>query len=263
MTATLPPNGPLNLDAGLQRSHFQNQETQDSNPPILYGSDGEIEDARLLTPCSPDTPIEKTIFARWCTLGLLDPDLVNDFRAAYLLMMNYGTGMLKPVSDPCGGIFNPDTDWRDFTLPGALRVAAGLPDTGPFVENAIPWVPIGDIEVESGGLIYLDRAHDIGVKYEEDFSKMNADLSDEERMFGNKWSRAWLAGAYEAGDVVFHTPYTIHAGAKNRSPKGRVRVSTDLRFVDKTKPYDERWTFLAYSKNDPNVARKTALRKQA
>ncbi|KAJ4141835.1 hypothetical protein NW754_014625 [Fusarium falciforme] len=91
---------------------------------------------------------------------------------------------------------------------------------------------------------------------------MNASLSDEERMsafnknmekggwldknasrFGNKWSRAWLVGAYEAGDVVFHTPYTIHAGAKNRSPEGRVRVSTDLRFVDKTKPYDERWTF--------------------
>ncbi|RSL64127.1 hypothetical protein CEP53_004218 [Fusarium sp. AF-6] len=70
-------------------------------------------------------------------------------------------------------------------------------------------------------------------------------------------------GAYEAGDVVFHTPYTIHAGAKNKSPKGRVRVSTDLRFMDKTKPYDERWTFLAYSENDPNVARKTALRKQS
>ncbi|KAM6522070.1 hypothetical protein FALCPG4_011762 [Fusarium falciforme] len=49
--------------------------------------------------------------------------------------------------------------------------------------------------------------------------------------------------AYEAGDVGFHTPYTIHAGAKNKSPKGRVHVSTDLRFVDKTKPYDERWTF--------------------
>ncbi|KAJ4201145.1 hypothetical protein NW767_006797 [Fusarium falciforme] len=231
--------------------------------------------------------------------GLLDPDLVNDFRAAYLSMTNVGTEILKIGTDPRDGIFNPDTDWREFTLPGALRIAAGLPDTGPFVENAIrshhwsryqefkdavgrriepfigniflragpptsvtAWVPIGDVEVEGGGLIYLDRAHDIGVKDEDDFSKMNASLSDEERMsafnknmekgarvdknasrFGNKWSRAWLVGAYEAGDVVFHTPYTIHAGAKNRSPEGRVRVSTDLRFVDKTKPYDERWTF--------------------
>ncbi|RSL89025.1 hypothetical protein CEP51_001451 [Fusarium floridanum] len=354
MATTLPPNGPLNLDAGLQRSHFQQQETKTSNIPTLYGNDCEIEDARLLTPCSPDTPVEELRRRYWqdgviWVKGLLDPDLVNDFRAAYLSMMNDGTNMLKPGTDPRDGIFNPDTDWREFALPGAPRVAAGLPDTGPFVENAIrshhwsryqefknaigkriepfiggvlgfeqswclprsllrcavpggeitpvhydqiflragpptsvtAWVPIGDVEVEGGGLIYLDRAHDIGVKYEEDFSKMNADLSDEERMsafnknmekggwldknasrFGNKWSRAWLVGAYEAGDVVFHTPYTIHAGAKNRSPKGRVRVSTDLRFVDKTKPYDERWTFLAYSENDPNVARKTALRKQ-
>ncbi|KAI8657802.1 hypothetical protein NCS57_01159500 [Fusarium keratoplasticum] len=372
MATALPPNGPLNLDASLQGPHFQKQETKDSNAPTLYGNDGEIEDARLLTPCSPDTPIEELRRRYWhdgvlWVKGLLDPDLVNDFRAAYLSMMDDGTNMLKPGTNPRDGIFNPDTNWRDFTLPGALRVAAGLPDTGPFVENAIrshhwsryqefkdtigrriepfignmlgfeeswclprsllrcavpggeitpvhydqiflragpptsvtAWVPIGDVEVEGGGLIYLDRAHDIGVKYEEDFSKMNADLSDEERMsafnknmekggwldknasrFGNQWSRAWLVasnlslalsqhftnksqGAYEAGDVVFHTPYTIHAGAKNRSPKGRVRVSTDLRFVDKTKPYDERWTFLAYSENDPNVARKTALRKQA
>lgn len=194
-------------------------------------------------------------------------------------MMDDGTNMLKPGSDPRDGIFNPDTDWRDFTLPGGARLTAGLPDTGPFVENAIyshhwsryqefkdtlgkriepfvgdmlgfeeswclprsllrcavpggeitpvhydqiflragpptsvtAWIPIGDVEVEGGGLIYLDRAHDLGVKYEEDFSKMNTSLSDEERMsafnknmerggwldkntarFGNQWSRTWL-----------------------------------------------------------------------
>ncbi|KAM6512382.1 hypothetical protein FSOLCH5_010096 [Fusarium solani] len=318
MATALPPNGPLNLDASLQGPHFQKQET---NAPILYGNDGEIEDARLLTPCSPDTPIEELRRRYWhdgvvWVQGLLDPDLVNDFRATYLSMMDEGTNMLKLGTDPRDGIFNPGTDWPEFTLPGALRVAAGLPDTGPFVENAtcshhwsryrefkdavgrriepfigsvlgfeeswcLPrsllrcavlggeitpvhydqiflragpptsvtsWVLIGDVEVEGGGLIYLDRAHDIGVRYE-DFSKVNASLSDEERM--SAFNENMEKGAY-----------TIHAGAKNRSPKGRVRVSTDLRFVDKTKPYGERWTFLAYSENDPNVARKTGLRKQ-
>ncbi|WAO94122.1 Hypothetical protein NCS54_01169000 [Fusarium falciforme] len=202
---------------------FPHNETKDFNAPILYG-DGEIEDARLLTPCSPDTPIVELRRRYWhggiiWVKGLLDPDLVNDFRAAYLSMTNVGTEILKIGTDPRDGIFNPDTDWREFTLPGALRIAAGLPDTGPFVENAIrshhwspyqefkdavgrriepfigniflragpptsvtAWVPIGDVEVEGGGLIYLDRAHDIGVKYEDDFSKMNASLSDEERM---------------------------------------------------------------------------------
>ncbi|EEU44454.1 uncharacterized protein NECHADRAFT_96363 [Fusarium vanettenii 77-13-4] len=311
MATALPPNGPLDLDAGLQRPHFQNQEDKDSN----------IEDARLLTPCSPDTPIEELRRRYWqdgviWVKGQLDPDLVNDFRAAYFSMMDNGTNMLKPGSDPRDGIFNSDTDWRDFTLPGGGRLTAGLPNTGPFAENAIRshhwsryqefkdtlgkriesfigdmlgfeelWcfprsllrcaVPGGEITpvhydqiflragpptIEGGGLIYLNRAHDIGVKYEENFSKMNAGLSDEERIsafnknmekggwldknasrFGNQWSRAWLVGAYEAGDMVFHTPYTIHAGAKNRSPKGRIRLSTDLRFVDKTKPFDERF----------------------
>ncbi|KAM6522071.1 hypothetical protein FALCPG4_011763 [Fusarium falciforme] len=206
---------------------------------MLYG-DGEIEDARLLTPCSPDTPIVELRRRYWhggiiwvslrlndCddtniprqVKGLLDPDLVNDFRAAYLSMTNVGTEILKIGTDPRDGIFNPDTDWREFALPGALRIAAGLPDTGSFVENPIrshhwsryqkfkdtvgrriepfigniflragpptsvtAWVPIGDVEVEGGGRICLDRAHDIGVKYEEDFSKMNASLSDKERM---------------------------------------------------------------------------------
>ncbi|KAI8714664.1 hypothetical protein NCS52_01186800 [Fusarium sp. LHS14.1] len=320
MATTLPPSGPLNLDAGLQKPHFQDQEAKESNVPTLYGHDGEIEDARLLTPCSLDTPIEELRRRYWqdgviWVKGLLDPDLVNDFRAAYFSMMDEGTNMLKPGSDPRDGIFNPDTDWRDFTsltrghssrTPSIHTTRADTKNSRILSGNAssrgeitpvhydqiflrvgpptsvTAWIPIGDVEVEGGGLIYLDRAHDIGVKYEEDFSKMNAGLSDKERMsafnknmerggwldkntarFGNQWSRTWLVGAYEAGDVVFHTPYTIHAGAKNRSPKGRLRLSTDLQFVDKTKPYDERWKFLAFSENDPNVARKTALRKQA
>jgi phytanoyl-CoA hydroxylase len=41
----------------------------------------------------------------------------------------------------------------------------------------------------------------------------------------------------------------IHAGAISESP-------TDLRFVDKSKPYDDVWTFAAFSDNDPNLARK-------
>lgn len=158
------------------------------------------------------------------------------------------------------------------------------------------WVPIGDIEKQGGGLIYLDRSYDIGLKYEEDFTKMNKELSDAARVssvnknmnaggfldrnsssFGKNWGRNWLVvrdgelvcipvcastnslaqqGEYEAGDIVFHSPYMVHAGAINDSPTGRIRVSTDLRFVDQTKPFDERWKFAAFSEDDPNLARK-------
>ena len=199
-------------------------------------------------------------------------------RKDYLAMANDGTGMLKPGTDPVDGIFS-GADWRDFLLPGAVRVAAGLKDEGKFVENAMKshsapfyqefkdavgralepfvgrlrgfeepwclprsllrcavpggettpvhydqiflragpptsitaWVPIGDVDLMGGGLIYLDRSLDIGKKYEDDFSRMNAGLSDEERIsafnknmeaggwldrnaskFGENWARNWL-----------------------------------------------------------------------
>jgi phytanoyl-CoA hydroxylase len=42
-------------------------------------------------------------------------------------------------------------------------------------------MPIGGVGVKGCGLIYLDRAHDIGARYEEEFSKMNAEPPDEDR----------------------------------------------------------------------------------
>ncbi|OQV11029.1 hypothetical protein CLAIMM_14935 [Cladophialophora immunda] len=143
------------------------------------------------------------------------------------------------------------------------------------------WIPIGDVEVDGGGLIYLDRSHLLGQQYEEEFSKKNQTLSQEERIsafnrnmekggwldrdpsrFGHKSERRWLVGNYEAGDVVFHTPFTIHAGAMNQSKSGRIRVSTDLRFVDRTKPYDQRWEKTAYGVDDPNLARGLQFNEQ-
>lgn len=199
-------------------------------------------------------------------------------RSDYLSMANEGTGMLKPGTNPVDGIFS-GADWRDFLLPGAVRLAAGLKDEGKFVENvmkshsapfyqefkdevgnklepfvgrlcdfekpwclprsllrcAVPggettpvhydqiflraapptsitaWVPIGDVDLLGGGLIYLDRSLEVGRKYEGDFSKKNAELSYEDKIsafnknmqaggwidrnastFGENWSRSWL-----------------------------------------------------------------------
>jgi phytanoyl-CoA hydroxylase len=186
--------------------------------------------------------------------------------------------MLKPNTDPVEGVFSGN-DWRNYVLPGAVRLAMGLEDEGPFVENSVKshvapwyidfkdkvgkemepfvgnlfnfedpwclprsllrssvpgsegtpvhydqiylragpptsvtaWVPVGDIEVKGGGLIYLHRSHDIGRKYEEDFSKLSESFSDEEKIsavnrnmnkggwldrdstqFGKNWGRDWL-----------------------------------------------------------------------
>lgn len=92
------------------------------------------------------------------------------------------------------------------------------------------WVPIGDISIEGGGLIYLEKGHDIGREIEEDFvaRAQTAGMTDEETKsaynanmmsgglldegparFAKKYNRRWLLTAYEAGDVVFHDPYAV------------------------------------------------------
>ncbi|KAI9934573.1 hypothetical protein ASPWEDRAFT_645147 [Aspergillus wentii DTO 134E9] len=122
------------------------------------------------------------------------------------------------------------------------------------------WVPIGDISLEGGGLMYLENSADIGRQTEEEFSRNAGNLTDEERVsafnknmndggflsrdtveYGQKTKRKWLITEYEVGDVIFHNPFMVHASCKNKDPERRIRLATDLRFVDATKPYDKRW----------------------
>ncbi|KAL4894522.1 hypothetical protein BDV59DRAFT_207113 [Aspergillus ambiguus] len=122
------------------------------------------------------------------------------------------------------------------------------------------WVPIGDISLEGSGLMYLERSTDIGQQTEAEFSRNATNLTDEERVsafnknmndggflsrdtvgYGQKADRKWLIAEYEAGDVIFHNPWMVHASCKNKDPQRRIRLATDLRFVDSTKPYDKRW----------------------
>ncbi|KAJ6070906.1 hypothetical protein N7467_012225 [Penicillium canescens] len=122
------------------------------------------------------------------------------------------------------------------------------------------WVPIGDISLEGGGLMYLDRSSDIGQRTEEQFARNASNLTDEERVsafnknmndggflsrdtvkYGKESQRKWLITEYEAGDVIFHNPFMVHASCKNMDPDNRIRLATDLRFVDSDKPYDKRW----------------------
>lgn len=125
------------------------------------------------------------------------------------------------------------------------------------------WVPIGDVKLNGGGLIYLEDGDSVGLKIEEEFTTKakNAGLTEEEARsafnsnmmatgllsefpadFAKQHNRRWLASAYEAGDVVLHKPHAIHASTINNDPEGIIRLATDLRFCDSSKPYDKRWT---------------------
>ncbi|KAI1407889.1 hypothetical protein F5Y13DRAFT_173702 [Hypoxylon sp. FL1857] len=125
------------------------------------------------------------------------------------------------------------------------------------------WVPMGDISLDGGGLIYLENGHTLGQEVEKNFYDLAKEtgltddearnafnknmmggglLADGPKGFGDMHGRRWLVTEYEAGDVVLHTPYTIHASTINKDPKNVIRLGTDLRFVDSSRPYDARWT---------------------
>ncbi|KAK6223571.1 phytanoyl-CoA hydroxylase [Colletotrichum tabaci] len=132
------------------------------------------------------------------------------------------------------------------------------------------WVPMGDVRLEGGGLIYLRDGERLGEQMEDEFAAKAraAGMSDEETRnafnanmmatgflsegpadFGRRYGKRWMVSAYEAGDVVFHSAHMIHASTKNYDPEGRIRLGTDLRFVDKRRPWDTRWD-KHYSFND-------------
>lgn len=92
------------------------------------------------------------------------------------------------------------------------------------------WVPIGDISIDGGGLIYLEKGHDIGEQTEREFMERAnaAGMTDQEMKdaynanmmsgglldvgplrYAKKHGRRWLLTPYEAGDVVFHNPYAV------------------------------------------------------
>ncbi|KAI1100035.1 hypothetical protein F4804DRAFT_320129 [Jackrogersella minutella] len=125
------------------------------------------------------------------------------------------------------------------------------------------WVPMGDVALDGGGLIYLEDGHTLGREIEKEFydRAKQTGLTEEEakdafnqnmmsgglladgpKEFAEAHARRWLVTDYAAGDVVLHLPYTIHASTINKDPKNVIRLGTDLRFVDASKNYDKRWT---------------------
>jgi phytanoyl-CoA hydroxylase len=140
------------------------------------------------------------------------------------------------------------------------------------------WVPIGNCAADGGGLMYLEDSLGLGQEIERDFAKRqeSESMTREERVSAfnrhmngdghlshnvKEWTKAnggsgqvgtktdtkqtagrrWLVADYEAGDVVFHSPWMIHAASRNNDRDGRIRLSTDLRFYEKGAKLDERW----------------------
>lgn len=122
------------------------------------------------------------------------------------------------------------------------------------------WIPLGDTPAVMGGLVYLENSDALGRQMEAHFSKLNRSLPREERINAfNKnmdtgWltqdlktlaenaDSRWLIADYEAGDMVVHSAYMIHAATDNEDPQGRLRLSTDIRYQNVRDEIDARWT---------------------
>jgi ectoine hydroxylase-related dioxygenase (phytanoyl-CoA dioxygenase family) len=150
-----------------------------------------------------------------------------------------------------------------FTRPGDPEATGGHYDmtylrdgTDQFCSS---WLPIGDVPVEMGGLIYLEDSDALGRKLEAEYLAKNAGLPEAERVDafrGNVWNgwvgkdlpglaeqsgKRWLIGDFEAGDMLVHSPYILHASTENRDAHGRLRLSTDIRYQRVSDPIDRRW----------------------
>jgi ectoine hydroxylase-related dioxygenase (phytanoyl-CoA dioxygenase family) len=122
------------------------------------------------------------------------------------------------------------------------------------------WMPVGDVPVHMGGLVYLEGSDAKGRRLEAEFAAKNAELSPEERIsafnknmneggwltrkladLADRFDTRWLVADFEAGDVAFHSPYMIHAATQNESTEERMRLSTDIRFQRVRDEIDARW----------------------
>ena len=122
------------------------------------------------------------------------------------------------------------------------------------------WIPIGDIPVQMGGLAYLEGSDARGRQTEAEFAALNANLPPEERIsaynrnmarggwltkdlpgLAERLDARWLVADYEAGDMLIHSAYMIHAATTNEAQDGRLRLSTDIRYQLVTDQIDIRW----------------------
>jgi len=152
-----------------------------------------------------------------------------------------------------------------FTQPGTTTATPAHYDLvylrGGTSRLVTAWIPIGDTPADMGGLVYLEGSHAIGVRMEEEFARNSLDLSAEERIsafnrnmteggwvskdlpeMADRFDARWLIADYEAGDVVLHSPYMIHASTTNQSAANRIRLSTDIRYQNVDDEIDARWS---------------------
>jgi len=138
------------------------------------------------------------------------------------------------------------------------------------------WTPLGDVPLGMGGLMILEGSH-LHEELKETYGQTDVDVycenvgdaaqimaaakaQNRELTAAEKdqitWSTMgaychsateareqvggrWLTSAYEMGDLLLFTMYTMHTGSDNQTD--RLRISTDTRYQPASDAVDERW----------------------
>jgi hypothetical protein len=125
------------------------------------------------------------------------------------------------------------------------------------------WTPYGDIPLELGGLMVLERSHTHD-RLNKGYGSKDVDMYCENRVgagFTNmggggnisnggwlsknpitlrkRLGGRWLTTDYRAGDVLIFTVFNIHTSLDNNT--NRIRLSSDTRYQLASEPVDERW----------------------
>lgn len=105
------------------------------------------------------------------------------------------------------------------------------------------WIPLGDCPVERGGLIYLEQSHKpIKARDQLEAGKLRAQhITYNLPALAEEFDTRWLIADYEAGDLVIHSPFMVHASLNNTDPNGIMRLSTDIRYQPLEEQVDARW----------------------
>lgn len=125
------------------------------------------------------------------------------------------------------------------------------------------WTPFGDIPLELGGLMMLERSHrherlingygskDVDTYCENrvgaGYTKMGGGgnitnggwLSKDPITLRKRLGGRWLTTDYRAGDVLIFTVFNVHASLDNNTH--HIRLSSDTRYQLASEPVDERW----------------------
>jgi hypothetical protein len=177
----------------------------------------------------------------------------------------------------------------DFTWLRAVGPGSGTPFHCDIVymgrgtrELFTMWTPLGDVDLETGGLMILERSHRHD-RLNENYGRKDVDAfcenrSPEERRAnragharaGNIRDGGWLSRDavrlqqalggrwltcedFRAGDLLIFPVFSVHGSLDNHTD--RVRLSSDTRYQRASQPADERWIGPNPPAHGPNAKR--------